>query len=226
MRNRFFLPFSTCIILTLLWSCNSKDKLQPPQLPKESYQPIKEDKYLVYHVIELTHNSFESKTDTSYYLIKETYESPFDDLEGNKAFRIRVERSDTGKYQWNFDHFATIHKDQYGVERVEFDQRKVKHSFPIENDKRWDINLFNEDDIQYGFYSDLDQATTINNKTYPLTVYANLGERSDFISTYFDQELYARGIGLIWQKYVDIETQPGKYKNGIETTKTIIETNW
>ena len=46
------------------------------------------------------------------------------------------------------------------------------------------------------------------------------------IFTIFEEEVYARGIGLISRKFCDIETQPGKYKDGIEYTKTIISSNW
>ncbi len=58
------------------------------------------------------------------------------------------------------------------------------------------------------------------------TIETSFLDQEDIIFTHFEEEVYARGLGLIKRKFIDIETQPGKYKDGIEYTKTFIQSNW
>ena len=86
--------------------------------------------------------------------------------------------------------------------------------------------MFNSQETQYGFYQNTDGLYRIKDSLFSETVNVNLGDQEDIIFTIFEEEVYARGIGLISSKFRDIETQPGKYKDGIEYTKTIIRSNW
>ena len=86
--------------------------------------------------------------------------------------------------------------------------------------------MFNNQDIQYGYYKNTDTPDQIEDSLFNETVIVKLADQEDIIFTYFEEEVYARGLGLIKRKFIDIETQLGKYKNGIEYTKTFIQSNW
>jgi hypothetical protein len=90
----------------------------------------------------------------------------------------------------------------------------------------WDINMFNNHDAQYGYYNQVDESFFIDDSAFDETVTIKIADRQDIIFTQFEEEIYARGIGLIQRQFKDIETQPGKYKDGIEYTETLLQTNW
>ena len=125
-----------------------------------------------------------------------------------------------------FQHYSVLKDDDFGIERTDFDVKKVKLSFPVQNNKRWDINMFNNQDVQYGYYNQVDESFFIDDSTFDETVTIKIADRQDIIFTQFEEEIYARGIGLIQRQFKDIETQPGKYKDGIEYTETLLQTNW
>ena len=55
------------------------------------------------------------------------------------------------------------------------------------------------------------------------TVNVILANQTNFIFSHIETEIYARNTGLIKQEIIQTETQPGKYKNGIEYTKIRIK---
>ena len=77
-------------------------------------------------------------------------------------------------------------------------------------------------DLPTSVITDMD----IDNSVFDKTVTIKIADRQDIIFTQFEEEIYARGIGLIQRQFKDIETQPGKYKDGIEYTETLLQTNW
>jgi hypothetical protein len=207
------------------WGCKPSDNVIPLNL-KASFSPIQIGKFIIYSYEELNHNSFDSKTDTINYWIKETIETSFLDQENDSAYRLRIDHSSDEGLNWGFQYYAVLKEDDYGIERSDFDIKRVKLSYPVHDNKRWDINMFNNQDIQYGYYKNTDTPHQIEDSLFNETVIVKLADQEDIIFTHFEEEVYARGLGLIKRKFIDIETQPGKYKNGIEYTKTFIQSNW
>ena len=220
--NRQLLIFISLITLFFL-GCKP-DELATPK--KTSLSPIAVGKFIIYDHAELSHDAFNSKTDTITFWIKETIESLFLDQENDTAYRIQIDHSIDNGESWEFHHYAVLKEDDFGIERTDFDVKKVKLSFPVQNNKRWDINMFNNQDAQYGYYIRIDEPFYTDNSVFDKTVTIKIADRQDIIFTQFEEEIYARGIGLIQRQFKDIETQPGKYKDGIEYTETLLQTNW
>ena len=100
-------------------------------------------------------------------------------------------------------------------------------AFPFRELKTWDVNALNVQDTKLARVKNLEKSvTTILGKQFAKSVLIDLGNQVDPILTNIENEVYAEGLGLIERKYSYIETQPGKYKSGIEYIKTIYETNW
>ena len=217
------LIISISIITLFYWGCKPDELIVPNKI---SLSPIKIGKYIIYNREELNHDAFNSQTDTIKYWIKETIESSFLDQENDTTYRLLIDHSNDEGKSWEFHHYAVLKEDDFGIERTDFDVKKVKLSFPVQNNKRWDINMFNNQDIQYGYYNQVDESFYIDDSTFDETVTIKIADRQDIIFTQFEEEIYARGIGLIQRQFKDIETQPGKYKDGIEYTETLLQTNW
>ena len=213
------------LIILFGWGCKPSDNVIPLNL-KASFSPIQIDKFIIYSYEEFNHNAFDSKTDTINYWIRETIETSFLDQENDSAHRLRIDHSNDEGLNWEFQYYAVLKEDDYGIERSDFDIKRVKLSFPIHDNKRWDVNMFNNQDIQYGYYKNTDAPYQIEDSVFNETVIIKLADQEDIIFTLFEEEVYARGLGLMKRKFIDIETQPGKYKDGIEYTKTFIQSNW
>ena len=211
-------------VLFFCWSCGETGQLVYPS--KASFYPTKKDKFIIYSYEEFNHDAFNSSTDTTTYWIKETIETPFIDQEKDSSYQLRIDYSYDEGLNWEFQYYAVIKVDNYSLERSDLDVKRIKLSFPVKDNKSWDVNMLNSQETQYGFYQNTDGLYRIKDSLFSETVIVNLGDQEDIIFTIFEEEVYARGIGLILRKFRDIETQPGKYKDGIEYTKTIIRSNW
>ena len=207
------------------WGCKPSDNVIPLNF-KNSFFPIQIDKFIIYSYEELNHNAFDSKTDTINYWIKETIDTSFLDQENDSTYRLRIDHSIDEGLNWEFQYYAVLKEDDYGIERSDYDIKRVKLTYPVHDNKRWDINMFNNQDIQYGYYKNTDTPYQIEDSLFNETVIVKLANQEDIIFTQFEEEVYARGLGLIKRKFIDIETQPGKYKDGIEYTKTFLQSNW
>jgi hypothetical protein len=220
--NRQLIIFISIITLSY-WGCKPDELIVPKKI---SLSPIEIGKYIIYDHTELNHDAFNSQTDTISYWIKETIESSFLDQENDTAYRLQIDHSNDEGKSWEFQHYSVLKDDDFGIERTDFDVKKVKLSFPVQNNKMWDINMFNNHDAQYGYYNQVDESFFIDDSAFDETVTIKIADRQDIIFTQFEEEIYARGIGLIQRQFKDIETQPGKYKDGIEYTETLLQTNW
>ncbi len=222
MKNNVLLFL--CISLLSFASCK---RVVEPEINIPLYAPLEIGKYIVYNVKNLSHDNFKESTDTTYFQIRETIESDFIDNAGNKVYKTLVETSKDSGSNWIFLRYATLQRDNYSYQRVEDDIRKVKLSFPFKELKSWDANQMNTLPSQKAKITNLDQSYTISRDlVFSNTVIIDLGNEVDPFFQNVESEVYAAGIGLIERKLIDVETQPGKYKDGNEYIQTYLQSNW
>jgi hypothetical protein len=201
--------------------------VEDPELSGPSYAPLEIGKYIIYDVTNLAHDAFAERTDTTYFQIRETIESDFIDNSGNTVYKILVETSEEPGSNWIFVRYATLHRDNYSYHRVEDDIRKIKLSFPLKESKSWDANQMNTLASQKAKITNLDQSYSISKDlVFSNTLTIDLGNEIDPFFQNVESEVYAAGIGLIERKLIDVETQPGKYKDGNEYIQTYQQSNW
>ncbi len=170
-------------------------------------------------------DAFSETSDTFNYFLKETIETTFVDNAGNTAYKIEVAHRFDSSMEWKFSRYISANSDIYSGFRTEYDLRKVKLIFPLKNRKTWDENQFNSLDKQLNKYYDIDESKSIGNLEYEQTLRVDKGDEEDPFFRFFGEEIYAKGIGLIQEKYINTETQKGKI-DGIKYTKTLYKTNW
>ena len=222
MKNNIL--FSLCVLLLCFASCK---RVEDPELSGPSYAPLEIGKYVIYDITNLAHDAFAERTDTTYFQIRETIESDFIDNSGNTVYKTLVETSEHPGSNWIFVRYATLHQDDYSYQRVEDDIRKIKLSFPLKERKSWDANQMNTLATQKAKITNLDQSYSISKDlVFSNTLTIDLGNEIDPFFQNVESEVYAAGIGLIERKLIDVETQPGKYKDGNEYIQTYQQSNW
>ena len=214
------------MLITFAWGSSCKRVETPTPIVGPTYFPLETGKYITYSVVELNHDAFLTKTDTTSYLLRETIDSVLTDAPSG-TYKLVVERSNDSGNTWEFMHFASLHKDDYSAERAENNERKVKLSFPFKDRKSWDANELNSQNFQTARLRNIGQPDTlISGKIMSNTVFVDLGDDQDPFFTNVEKEVYADSIGLVERIFADYETQPGKYKDGKEYRKTFFESNW
>ena len=209
----------------LFWGYACKRVEQPLPIGPD-YFPLEIGKFITYNTQEITHDASSESSDTASLLIRKTVERRLEDETKNIVYVIAVETSIDSGNSWNFNRYNTVKKDAYNVQIVDNDIRKVKLSFPFKERKTWDANQLNSNDYQRARLLNIDKPSSVVNKLYEYTATVDLGNEEDPFFTNSEIEVYAKGIGLVLSKLIDLERQPGKYLQGKEHIKTIYETNW
>jgi len=210
------------LVVASFFSCR-RVKEAPVELP--SYFPLAVGDYSIFAIEDLQHDAFREQTDTIRFWLRESIIDTTRDNAGRLVYQIEQERSTDSGETWTFIRFGTTYQDEYTAQRTIEDKRTVVLSFPLRERKSWDVNELNVEDKKTARYFDIDQAYTLDGDIYENTLRVDLGNDVDIFFQEEEEEVYARGKGLIWRKSINVETQPGKYKEGNEFTQTIISTN-
>jgi hypothetical protein len=207
-------------ILTF-YSC---DKVEPPVESDTVFFPLKLSTFTVFKVTLLEHDAFREKTDTLSYFIKETTQDTIINNAGKLVYRTRIEQSQNDT-NYTFIKYVIEERDDFSAQRVEDDTRKIKLSFPLKERKTWDANEFNINEYQSAQTIKVNEPYMAGDTEFIETVIVDLGNDINPFFTTVEEEVYAKNIGLINRIVKEIETQPGKYKDGTEYEQTFYRTN-
>ncbi len=200
MKLRLFhIVFST-VLITVFVGCK---KTPEPNFHFE-YFGYEKGRYVVYDVMEITHDKKVNKHDTLVFQLKTKWgESYLDNQNREGREYLRFVRSlPTEPWVLQDKWFGLI--DGIRAELVEENQRMVKLVFSPTLNKLWDLNAYNMNGETDSYYSEIHQDTTINNVLIDstLTVIYDEGHNSKIDSVY-SFEKYAKNIGLIHKHYKD-----------------------
>ena len=166
------------------------------------YYPNEINSWIEYEVTEIVHGTLSS--DTLNYFLKEIKTNEFYDNEGQIA--TRIERF--WKFNPNEDYsIKDVWQEKVTsttAEKVEENNRYVKLIFPVKYGDYWDGNAFNS--MPYCEYAldSIHQPFSINNYTFDsslMVLQKDLYTAVDYQNAY---EVYAKNIGLIYKKDVDL----------------------
>lgn len=178
----------------------------------------------MFKVTVLEHDAFTERTDTISYFIKETTQDTIINNAGKLVYRTKIEQSQNDT-NYTFIKYVIEERDDLSAQRVEDDTRKIKLSFPLKERKTWDANEFNINDYQSAETIKINEPYMAGDTEFTETVIVDLGNDINPFFTTVEEEVYAKNIGLINRIVKEIETQPGKYKNGTEYEQTFYRTN-
>lgn len=191
-------------ILGLFQSCT---KIDSPNFHFD-YFGYEYGRYVIFDVVEITHDKKIDQHDTLYYQLKTKWGDDYTDNEGRLGKEyLKFTRSNSSEAWGLSDKWhGTI--DGIRAELVEENQRVIKLVFSPTLYKEWDMNTYNSNGEVDSYYRKIHQDTTINGTFIDsvLTVEYEEGFSSE-IDSVRSFEMYAKGIGLIHKHYKDIHFQ-------------------
>ncbi len=164
-------------------------------------------RYVIYDVIDITHDAQVSQHDTLIYQLKTHWGEQYIDNEGRvcRKFRRYTRDSSTATWQLKDTWYGLI--DGIRAELVEENQRKVKLVFAPTLEKAWDENAYSTQVKQDCYYIDIHKTKTFANVEFDSTVVVEKIDETNALITKRFYEVYAKNIGLIYYHFMDNDYQ-------------------
>lgn len=243
-----YLLFATLLTTIFFASCDKEDSFSSAAISE--YAPLEIGKYIVYDLDSTKFINFGTKDTVISYQVKLVVEEAITDNLGRPAYRVARYIRKTASQPWVSDYhsFMAINTGN-SLEFVENNMRYLKLRAPIRNDFSWKGNVFidtysADSEVKYldnwdYTYEDvneslvlgtqnLDSTLTVNQRNEILLDPSNL---NDYSEINIGLEKYAKGIGLVYRKFLHREYQPptpggtAGYALGYGITMTMIDHN-
>jgi len=206
MRNILYI-----LIIFFLFSCNKDDEKNILSIDF-SYFPHNIGNTYVYDVTEINIDKRASVNDTNNYRLKETFESSFIDDEKNICYRVERYKMDSKDTLWSVLNIWYITISNNCVYKTEDNYRYKKIIFPVKQQNTWNGNSENTKEFQEYTITTVDVLETIGDKNYNNILSILQNDKENLIEKQYSIEKYAKNIGLVYKKHIDIselEPQPG-----------------
>ena len=220
------------LLLLLFTSCKkTTETYNTPQL--NDYYPLQTGKYITYQLDSLVYYNFGTTDSISHNQVKYVVDSLLTDNSGRPAYRIYKYYRKSSNDSWIPVASMWAINEGNKIEFIEDNLTYIKLVLPIQNDKTWkgNINLQNYisnnpdhaylSDWDY-YYSNVGESLLINGFNLDNTITIN--QRDDisgipdnpdaYSEINFAQEKYAKGIGMIYKKFLHKEYQPDNNGGG------------
>ncbi len=211
MKQFAFIFFIIAIFSFEFFSC-SKDPSPTPDMGY-NYFPNQVGKYVVYDVDSIYKDI---RTDTFKFQIKEKIESIFMDNQNRPTIRLERYKKNYNpsipysSMAWIFQNVWTENRTNTTAEKVEDNIRYIKLAFPIKQNQSWNGNAQNIFDKWTYTYDYFDVAKSVGNLQFDSVLQVNQFDDESQVLTQrqFYVEKYARNVGMIYKKIIDVESQP------------------
>ncbi|MES2559028.1 MAG: hypothetical protein V4590_04775 [Bacteroidota bacterium] len=197
------------LLSTVVFACSDSKPEEENVDLGYNYFPTQTGATWLYNVDSLVYddNSGQTTIDTFTFQYKEQITGSFTDVTGEPAQQVSrfFRYSDT--LPWTVLNQSTQMRTALNAQRVQENIRYVKLVFPLERNKRWNGNLYNTLGTEQYTVSYVDQASTVGNTSYPLTVKVQQQNEVNAIEEIIRYEIYARNIGLVYALSDSLNTQ-------------------
>jgi len=221
MNNYRFSFLFFAIIMVSFYSC-SKEVEESPDMGSD-YFPVEQGIFVSYQVESIVWDDNTQTVDTTHYQLRMLIDSTFMDNAGRTSYRWkRFLKTDTTN--WEYDHTYAFTKTNSRLETIEGNNRYVRLAFPVRLGSKWDVNAFNTQGSLKASYIDIDVSKKIGNESFEKCAIALLEDNSSLINEYYQEDIYARGIGLVKRinKHID-KKFTGEIVKGYKHTFVVYE---
>ncbi len=189
----------------LLLSACKKDEVAEVDLGY-GYFPTKVGTWVEYEVDSLWLDDPSNVRDSVHYLLREQIMDEYTDLEGRLCQRIHRFVKDA-EGNWVVRDVWTSTTSTIAAEKTEEDERRLKLSFPVNNGRTWDINVFNTVNDLSVAYRNEGEPWSANGLNYENTVLVkNIVPANVIVKRNFE-ERYADGVGMVSKYWEETNTQ-------------------
>ena len=223
MKKNILIAF---VLITIILNACKKQTEEYITASIEDYAPLKIGKFITYKLDTFKYQRFSLKDTTITYQAKHVVDAMITDNLGRPAYRIIRYIRKTSQNAWVPDNTFLMINTGNSLEFIENNLRFLKLKLPITEGYSWKGNSYIDtyslnssvrylDDWDY-MYSDLH--TPLNLGTIKLDSTIKVNQRDEIIGnpsdakTYSEKnvgyEIYAKGIGLVYRKFLHTEYQP------------------
>jgi hypothetical protein len=160
-------------------------------------------RFVIYDVVEITHDKALEKHDTILYQLKTIWGEPYHDNQGRDGFEFIRYRRENNSGNWEFSDKWHGLIDGARAELVVENQRKVKLYFAPSLFKNWDENAQNLLGEENKYYRKVHFDTLINGIPMDSTVIVESELNQSAIDSLRSYEVYAKQIGLVYKHLKD-----------------------
>lgn len=190
-------------VMLIIAACKKDKELVNVDLGYD-YFPTEAGRYIIYDVDSLYYNDFTSTIDTFKFQIKEKIAAEFVDLSQRKTQRIeRFYRKNVSE-EWIIKDVWFANRTSNTAEKTEENIRFVKIVFPLKKGSSWNGNRFNALGEQNYTLSKLNETYALGSLAFDSIVYITQIADSNLIEKKIACEVYAKHIGLVYKKHLDI----------------------
>ena len=219
-RILFLLSFFT------LFACTDDEGEAPAIDDGFDYAPLAVGQSSIFQIDSIIYDDFNSSSDTISFQRKEEIVNSFIDDAGVEAFRIELSRRANDTSAWQLIRVFTSRKNNTRYVRTDNNIATILLVFPPEKGTEWDGNLLNTKEESEFTYTSVDQTETINQQEYQPVVTVLQEDEFNRIQQFFTEEKYAKGVGLVYRKDKQLETElNGDIRNGYDATIRLMEFN-
>ncbi|MDX9940837.1 MAG: hypothetical protein RBS53_01315 [Bacteroidales bacterium] len=203
-------------ILVILAGC--QEEQTDPEKMYYSYFPDTVGQFVLYAVDSVVYDDFTGQVLHFEYEVKELIKSRFTDGEGKESLRLeRYIRSD-GESDWEIKDIwqARVLPDR--AEKTEENITYIKLVFPPKAGSRWNGNAYNTLPEQGYRVTEAHKPYLISpSLSFDSTVTVLQNDITTLISEEFQEEKYAKNVGLVFKRYKKLEKEPdGSIVRGVD----------
>lgn len=215
--------FFILISITVLAISCKKDKVLPPVDMGYNYFPINIGHWVAYQVDSIVWDDFTQRVDTFHYQIKEVVESEFTDAEGRNTQRIERYIKTTDTSSWQIKNVYYWNRTPAIAEKTEQNVKYARLIFPVVKNEKWNGNMYNVFESQNYKYAYVDKPDDYSGISFDSTLSVLQKDEEYAISKDYQEEIYARNVGMIYKRYTSISTKPtGEITKGVDYQYVII----
>ncbi|MFZ9662076.1 MAG: hypothetical protein ACO29O_09380 [Chitinophagaceae bacterium] len=216
------------LILLSITGCEKTMDTVPDTMNISSYYPMEVGKYITYKLDSTVYINLNTIKTTKSYIVQDKIDEIFKDNLGRDAFKIRRKiRSNADTTLWIDNATFVVIPSEKNIEYIDNNLRFIKLVNPVNEIISWKGNAFIDgftsqlrfyDNWDY-IYENIGTPFSINQTTYPETITVNQVNRIDgdpstknfYYAITRSQEVYAKGIGLIYKDFLWESWQPSLF---------------
>lgn len=200
------------VLLIIGFSCKKNTFKAVDPVTEYSYFGLGKGRFIEYKVEYIEHDSLLNKHDTTNFFYKTVIGEEYYDNQDRLGYEYLRYRKDSLNGEYTFLSKWLIQIVDNRAQLVEENQRKTKLIFPITDSQKWDINAFNNEDELEAHYEDIH--TTYQNDDFQTdsSVTVEIYKYETLIDKYLEQEIYAKGVGMISKISRELYFQFGQTK--------------
>lgn len=214
------------VFFVTFFSCAKKKVPASESLLGLDYYPINKGKFVVYDVDSTVYTDLPKDTIYNKYRIKEKIADSFTDNQGQPAIRLEryIKKYNAFKpydsIPYTIKEVWMINATNKSIQVVEGNVRYTKLTFPIQQGESWNGNAQNTIGEWQFTYDYIDKAETINGNSLKNVLLVKQYYLPTAISQQNYYEKYAKGIGLVYRKIINIEAVAGDPATSLNRIKT------